>query len=116
MAKKKNSKWVAPHKTKKDQIFVTPPGAEEVFTTTDGSTALLNNQVADGVSGVPNTQFFSNNGMEVNIILQAPNLFSVIDQQIRRGPGGQTFVDIVIDCEDILNATEYEVSISKAIT
>lgn len=110
-------KFVQPHKHKIDKIFSQPPGSEQAFVVTDGSEQFLTQSIQNGqTSSTDTTDFFTGLIQDVEINLATPNVFAVIDQRIRRGPGGQTFVDIVIEVEDIEFATEYEASIAKAVT
>ena len=45
--------------------------------------------------------------------LSAPESFIIYDQVLRRGPGGQQVVDIIIETEEVFGATDYEIQIAK---
>lgn len=47
------------------------------------------------------------------VYLSTPEEFTIISQVIRRAPGGQNVVDIVIDAEDINGAVNYEIRVVK---
>lgn len=46
--------------------------------------------------------------------LSAPSVFYIIDQTLRRGPGGVNTVDVVVYVEDVVGAVEYEVQTALA--
>ena len=48
-----------------------------------------------------------------DLALDTPEDFQIISQTLRRGPGGQQVVDIVIQVEDIAGATNYEIQVTK---
>lgn len=95
-----------------DPIFTPPTGGEDAFET---GPARVNEPAPvgigiDGITGVPVTQPEG----PTTYALDTPDAIYIIDQKLRRAPGGQQVVDIVIDVEEIIGALEYEVQIAKA--
>jgi hypothetical protein len=45
--------------------------------------------------------------------LDAPTSFVVISQKIRRAPGGQQVIDIIVQVDDVIGASEYEFQVDK---
>lgn len=110
MARKSTSQ----HRVKVERIFKVPVGAEEAFTSAGNDRFLSNETDGGGVGGAPSV-FIDLTGVGTPEFLQAPNLFSVIDQRLRRGPGGQLVVDIIIEVEDVPGANEYEAHVTEAV-
>lgn len=109
MAKKSTSQ----HRVRVERIFKIPLGAEEAFTTT-GTDRFLEGEVdASGanIGPAPIQDFVAPIVPET---LPIPDVFSVVDQRIVRGPGGQATVEIVIDIEDVPGASEYEAFVTLA--
>lgn len=46
--------------------------------------------------------------------IDTPQIISVISQTIRRGPGGNNVVDVVLEVEDVEGASSYEFRVAKA--
>lgn len=50
---------------------------------------------------------------EDDVALETPETFNIIAQTLRRAPGGQQVVDIVVDVDDVAGATNYEIQVTK---
>jgi hypothetical protein len=122
MAKKvkHHDKGKKPNQIKVQQIFSIPQGAEDEFAVVgddwevdDGygvETQSGDFDVIDLGEGAYDSTFD-----EVQaILLDTPTAFTVIDQRLRRSPGGNFVIDVVIQVEDIDGATNYEMQITKA--
>lgn len=103
-----------------DPIFTIPEGAEDQFTPSREDVDIDENEVSDTMSAEMDSfdeefEFVDDGYDEVDtIILDTPNNFSVISQILRRAPGGQQVVDIVIQTEDIEGAIDYERQVTKS--
>lgn len=107
-----------------DPLFKVPEGAEDQFT--------FSREGTDEEIGVSETD----EGLEIEIYsyeegetsldyddgyddqttgatLETPEVFAVISQTLRRAPGGQQVVDIVVETEDINGAVNYEFQVTK---
>jgi len=94
-----------------DPIFPIPKGAEDEIVHTSTEPRIIRPDMAVGLGDV-RPQQVNPEGSEV-YYLQPPESFVVFDQKIRRAPGGQQVVDIVLSVEDSPGASEYEVQIAK---
>lgn len=94
-----------------DQVFSIPKGAEDsmVRNLTVIALPVPTDAPGVGVSVGPPIEVTTDSPF----YLQSPDTFSVIDQRLRRAPGGQMLVDIVLQTEDIIGANEYEVQLVK---
>lgn len=45
--------------------------------------------------------------------LEIPEDFVILSQTLRRGPGGQQVIDIVVETEDVEGAVNYEIQVTK---
>lgn len=45
---------------------------------------------------------------------ETPAILSVVSQEIRFGPDGKAIVDIILEIEDVANAVEYDVRVTKS--
>jgi len=112
-------------KTPIDPRFVIPIGAEEVFSYTDEFV-----EIEDDGADVTGGEFSSieyDDGTESDyfdytddgyddqeqIILETPEIFVVFSQSLKRAPGGQQVVDVVLQIEDIDGAEDYEIQVVK---
>ncbi len=94
-----------------DRRFKVPAGSESNFVTREQPLGpgeqFFNVPVpirsAGGGSSTPLPDFY----------LAAPSVFYIIDQKLRRGPGGFQVVDVVVQVEDVVGALEYEFEIAK---
>lgn len=110
MAKTRNT---TPSKILIDPMFQVPPGSEDNFTTVNPVPVRpTTDKSLTNISG----SMAANTGdplVEPMFLLQPPDAIVVIDQKLRRAPGGQQVVDITIDVEEIIGALEYEVQVAK---
>jgi hypothetical protein len=105
-----------------DPLFTIPEGAEEQFVfSREGTDEEINLSEDDfefssDLSDLSEDEFLEDydDGFDDQdaVSLATPDVFSVIDQQLRRAPGGQQVVDIVIDTEDIEGALNYEIQVT----
>lgn len=47
-------------------------------------------------------------------VLETPNSWAVVSEEVRTGPDGSQIVDIVIEIEDVEGADTYEVRLTKS--
>lgn len=94
-----------------DSLFRAPVGSEDNFTSGSARTIIDDADNSVGIDGLAGTPVSSTD--EAEYFLETPDAIYIIDQRLRRAPGGQQVVDIVIDVEDIIGAAEYEVQIAK---
>lgn len=103
-------------KTPVDPLFAIPPGSEEEFVFSRESADI------DLLAGIEiSEEDFEDDdeddGDDPNSpdddILDTPEDFTVISQTLRRGPGGQQVVDIVIEAEEVVGAINYEIQVTK---
>lgn len=96
-----------------DSIFSIPRGAEDAMVANPSGTAVPppnQDPATPGTMFSPQTESMQS---DQQFFLQSPDTFSVFDQVLRRAPGGQMVVDIVVQTEDIIGANEYEIQIVK---
>lgn len=104
-----------------DPLFAIPEGAEDQFAPTrdevDSVEIVDSEELVDlGLDESQAAQDFNfeesvdDNG---GITLDIPDEFAVISQTLRRAPGGQQVIDIVIQTEDIEGAVNYEIQVTK---
>lgn len=92
---------VAAKKTRVDPLFVVPPGSEDEFVYSSEMSdydAFLDSDEGEGTTSGE---------------LAVPQNFTIVEQILRRAPGGQQFVDVVIETDDIEGAVSIEFQISK---
>jgi hypothetical protein len=111
---------LAPKKTLIDPLFVFPPGSEDEFVHsregTDGDVYILGEDISEEsfTDDGDSDDDWDDDGVPDDLaMLETPEDFQVIEQILRRGPGGQQVVDIVIEAEEILGATNYEIQVVK---
>jgi len=95
-----------------DPLFQPPLGSEDNFIHTDVV------RTVQTVQQNPNALGFGDGSLtpgptESEFYMATPEGLAVIDQKLRRAPGGQQVVDIVVQCLDVVGALEYEVQIVK---
>lgn len=109
-------------KVKIDPLFVIPDGAEDQFAYSREEYAVEetseDNLAIDSVDDYTETaddslDYDDGYGDQDATILEIPENFSIISQVLRRAPGGQQVVDIVIETEDIPGAINYEIQVTK---
>ena len=118
MAKRATS----PDKILLDPLFPIPEGAEETFTRAKEQSDIdIETHDITSIADDFGEGYFDEGEIDPDlgndtepIVLDTPTDFAVIDQKIRRAPGGQMVVDIIIEVEDIDGATNYEVQVTKA--
>jgi hypothetical protein len=107
------------NKTVIDPFFTIPRGAEDEFVHPEGVTIEDEFDRSD-----PTATDFEDEDAIVEIIetdtddttfleLETPDEFSVFSQVLRRSPGGQQVVDVVIATEDIVGARNYEIRVTR---
>lgn len=89
-----------------DPIFSIPDGAEDTF---EYNKELDDVEFSEGDV----FDYIEEDDEEEEYGLATPTEFSIVEQKIRRAPGGQQVVDIVLEIEDIDGATNYEVQVTK---
>lgn len=107
-----------------DPLFSVPEGAEEVYTKekeqsevdieTADITSIADEFGDDYYDDTDNGNVGDDDDLGDQIILSPPENFVVFDQDLRRAPGGQMVVDVVIAVEDVPGAETYEFQVSKA--
>jgi hypothetical protein len=101
-----------PAKVPLDQLFQPPIGAEESFTRILPADRTITDNKDGTLPGGSGTQE-TGADPEAEYYIGTPANLQVIDQKLRRAPGGQQVVDIVLQCSDVIGALEYEVQIAK---
>lgn len=109
-----------------DPLFSIPEGAEDqfVFSREGTDTNEVLDEFGNALEGADVIDDgFSDTGVEYDFddgegdldgeTLEIPNDFKIISQKIRRAPGGQQVVDIIIECEDVEGAAKYEMRVTK---
>lgn len=108
-----------------DPLFKVPEGAEDAFAysregtdTEEVSTYEVDDlsidSVDDGYDESSDELDFDDGYDDQNgVTLEVPNAFSVISQVLRRAPGGQQVVDVIIQAEDVPGAVNYEIQVTK---
>lgn len=114
-------------KTVIDPLFSIPEGAEEEFTHSQEDTEIDDGELNDVYSlslsddfgytedGEYLDYFDEGTGGDNAIILDTPESFDVIAQFLRRAPGGQQVVDIVVEVADVAGAENYEIQVTKVV-
>lgn len=96
-----------------DPLFTPPTGAEDSFHVDTTKVIIAPSQSPGvGVQGISGMPIVDMNG-ESSYTLETPDAIYIYDQKLRRAPGGQQVVDVVIDVEELVGAIEYEVQIAK---
>lgn len=97
-------------KIKIDPLFVIPEGAEDQFVySTEGTDGIFFEDVFDSFDEDGTEEEDGESGG-----LGVPESFSIVSQKLRRAPGGQQVVDVVIETDDIEGAVKYEMEVTKA--
>lgn len=111
---------LANKKTLVDPLFIIPPGSEDEFVFsregTDGEIQVIGDDFSDDGEDLGDDYddgFDDDDTDDDEFTLDTPQDFEVITQTIRRAPGGQQVVDVVIECEEIDGATNYEIQVVK---
>lgn len=107
-----------------DPLFSVPEGAEEVYTKekeqsevdieTADITSIADEFGDDYYDSTDNQDIGDEDDLGEDVLLGVPEQFVLFHQQLRRAPGGQHVVDIIIAVEDVPGATDYEVQVTKA--
>ena len=95
-----------------DPLFTPPVGAEDSFEVNTTKVIISPERSGVGVPGITGTQTVDIGG-ENSFVLETPDSIYIYDQRLRRAPGGQQVVDVVIEVEELVGAIEYEVQIAK---
>jgi hypothetical protein len=93
-------------KVRIDPIFPIPEGSEDQFVREDMDVLEGNVESAD-------LSFLADFDDSVEIGLEIPQDFTIVSQTLRRAPGGQQVVDVVIEVPDVIGATNYEIQVAK---
>jgi hypothetical protein len=113
---------IANKKTLIDPIFSLPPGSEEEFAfsrdNADGELIVVGDDLDEDefTSGNDDDEdgWDDGEGDGDEHILDTPEIIGVITPQtLRRAPGGQQVVDVVIEAEEVAGAINYEIQVSK---
>jgi hypothetical protein len=105
-----------------DPLFQVPPGAEDqfVFSREDADSDIVEDieEVEEEDFGgsdddIQTLDFDDGFDDQNGVTLETPTAFAVIAQAIRRAPGGQQVIDVIIQTEDIVNANNYEIQVTK---
>lgn len=106
-----------------DPLFGIPEGAEDQFTLTKDEVdtedfvdidELVNDVITPDYQDGSEIFVYEDNSDDLGgVVLEIPDDYSVISQTLRRAPGGQQVVDIVIETEDIDGALNYEIQVTK---
>lgn len=108
-----------------DPIFAIPEGAEDQFVPSrdDFEIDYDSDAVDDGIiNGALEFEFdfaeeetLYDDGSDDDdpIELMVPEGFVIISQTLRRAPGGQQVVDVVVETDDVPGATHYELRVTK---
>lgn len=107
------------HKTPIDPLFSIPIGAEEEFT----HTRDLEDDIFEVDEEIEPTdsdeEFYLSVEDELDFegdhqtMLATPTINAIISQVVRRAPGGQQVIDVVIEVEDVAGTKEYEIKVTK---
>lgn len=109
---------IATRKTLIDPLFALPPGGEEEFVfsrdTADGDIGnITDDDFYDG-DDVDDDDYDDGETPDNDFALDTPEIVGILPPQIlRRAPGGQQVVDIVLEVEEVLDATTYEIQVDK---
>lgn len=116
------SKATTPNKTVLDPVFPIPLGAEDAFVYSE-QTAFITAPEDDSLGqefgtgdevGLDDTEGSSEDFEGSNeTLLDTPTDFVVFSQTLRRAPGGQQVIDVVVDVEDVSGVTNYEFQVTK---
>jgi hypothetical protein len=93
-------------KVRIDPIFPIPEGSEDQFVREDMDVLEGNVESAD-------LSFLADFDDSVETGLEIPQDFTIVSQTLRRAPGGQQVVDVVIEVPDVIGATNYEIQVAK---
>jgi hypothetical protein len=111
---------LANKKTLVDPLFSPPPGSEDEFVFsregTDGEIIAIGDGFSDDGDFIDEFDDEFDEGYpddDDEFTLDVPQDFEVISQILRRAPGGQQVVDVVIEAEEIEGATNYEIQVVK---
>lgn len=106
---------VATKKTLIDPLFSVPVGSEEEFVYSregaDGDIFVLGGEISD--EEFEDDDEFPDDDDDGEGLLDIPEDFEVISQTLRRAPGGQQVVDVVIEAEEVVGAINYEIQVVK---
>lgn len=120
-----SSRSTSTDRTVIDPLFVIPEGAEDEFVYSQEGPEIDDGESDDNIMvsddfdlvEIEDTSYddIVDDGYddEDQVILDTPVSFSVIAQTLRRAPGGQMVVDIVVQTEDIDGAENYEIQVVK---
>lgn len=101
-----------------DPLFTIPEGAEDQFSTSINEIDEISLESDEfEFYGDENLQDGYEEGDEHENetgALDTPDGYTIVSQTLRRAPGGQQVVDLVIEVNDVAGATNYEVQVTKA--
>jgi hypothetical protein len=110
---------VATKKTLVDPLFSIPPGSEDEFVFsrqgTDDDITVISVDISEDEFnyGYDDEDDLGGDG-DSNDLLDSPEIIGVVPPQVlRRAPGGQQVVDVVIEAEEIPGAINYEIQVVK---
>lgn len=92
-------------------LFPIPEGAEDELSYIDEPDDFSADFETD--EEVEQEVFYDDGHYEDVDELETPESFSVISQTIRRAPGGQHVIDVVIETDDVPGAVKYEIQVAK---
>lgn len=109
------AKSTATNKTLIDPVFGIPAGAEDAFVYTDETVFIGADQDSIAVEETTEApgEEFDEQIPDVANVIDTPTDFKVLSQTLRRAPGGQQVVDIIIESEDVAGAVNYEFQVTK---
>jgi hypothetical protein len=96
-----------------DPLFKPPIGSEENFTIVYPAPGRQTVQEGIDPNFLPGANQTGLGDDQSQFFLPSPEGIVIIDQRLRRAPGGQQVVDIIVQCSDVLGALEYEIQIAK---
>jgi hypothetical protein len=97
-----------------DPRFSIPDGAEDQFVHDDMESLNLEDQENVESADLSFLTEYDDgyDDLDANA-LDVPDGFTIVSQVIRRAPGGQQVVDIVVDIPDVSGAVNYDVQVVK---
>lgn len=98
-----------------DPMFAIPQGVDELQYSDVGDSAGVTDLI-DDYTGLPlredvNAEIVFEDDKDNSV--EVPDILSIINQTIRRSPGGVNVVDLLVEADNLPNISKYEFRVTK---
>lgn len=105
-------KSVTPKQVKIDPMFFIPEGVEDIDYIEESDISSVDFDAEDDEE-LPADEYVSEDDVDYSENPETPLVLSIIEQKLRRAPGGQMVVDVVLDVDADESMSNYEFRVSK---